>query len=137
MELIDKYLRATYDNVHIANGVSTVLRCLDDYAHDKNQNTLIFAAYITRLAILDTFEASGYHATYICYSNINGKLTQITWLQANLLTYGKICELIESSNSDLKDFIESILDRADAFDMVDKLIPEKDKEPFIGQSNMV
>ena len=131
MGLINKYIRAAKDNEHIANGVSTVLRCIDDYEHNKDTNTLIFAAYITRLAILDTFESSGYHATYICYSNINGKLTHITWLQANLLTYGKICELIESSNSDLKDFIESIFDRAEAFDAVDKIIPDKDKESFI------
>lgn len=131
MGLINKYIRAAKDNEHIANGVSTVLRCLDDYAQNKDANTLIFAAYITRLSILDTFEKSGYYASYICYSNINGKLTQITWLQANLLTYGKICELIESSNSDLKDFIKSIFDRAEAFDAVDKIIPDKDKESFI------
>ena len=97
MGLINKYIRAAKDNEHIANGVSTVLRCLDDYAQNKDANTLIFAAYITRLSILDTFEKSGYYASYICYSNINGKLTQITWLQANLLTYGKICELIETT----------------------------------------
>lgn len=130
MGIFSKLASGAKDNQHIANGVSAVLRALDDYDQSKDDNVLIFAAYITRLAILDTFEKSGYNVAYICYSNINGKLTRITWLQASLMTYGRITNYIEYLDSATKELIESILDRGEAFVIIDKKMSHDEKKPF-------
>ncbi len=131
MSLFDKFASGTKDNEHIANGVSTVLHFLDEYERDGDFNHLIFAAYITRIAVLDTFEKSGYNPAYICFSNINGKLTRITWLQANLLTYGKISDCIENMDLDSRKLIESILDRGQAFVMIDRKFSYEEKKVYI------
>lgn len=131
MSLFDKLTSGTKDNEHIANGVSTVLHFLDEYERDGDFNHLIFAAYITRIAVLDTFDKSGYNPAYICFSKINGKLAKITWLQANLLTYGKILDCIENMNSDSRKLIESILDRGQAFIMIDHKFSYEEKKVYI------
>lgn len=131
MGLFSKFVSGTKDNEHIANGVSTVLHFLDEYERDGDFNHLIFAAYITRIAVLDTFEKCGYNTTYFCFSNINGKLTRVTWLQANLLTYGKISDCIENMDSDSRKLIESILDRGQVFVMIDSKFSYEEKKAYV------
>lgn len=131
MGLFSKLLGGTKDNQHIAEGVSNVLNFLRDYEWTKDESNLIMAAYITRIAILDTFEKSGYNALNICYATIDGRLTKLSWLQANLMTYGRISNFLENIDYETKEFIESILDKEDVFYEIDKTIPYDRKKQFI------
>lgn len=131
MGLFSKLLGGTKDNQHIAEGVSNVLNFLRDYEWTKDESNLIMAAYITRIAILDTFEKSGYNVLNICYATIDGRLTKLSWLQANLMTYGRISNFLENIDYETKEFIESILDKEDVFYEIDKTIPYDRKKQFI------
>ena len=131
MSFFSKVASATRDNQHIANGVSAVSEILDGYDADNDVNALILAAYITRLSVLDTFEKSGYNVLYTCFSYIDGELTQISWLQANLMTYGRISDLIEDADLETKKLIESILDRGEAFEIIDRRTPYEVKQRYI------
>lgn len=131
MGLFSKLIGGTKDNQHIAEGVSNVQRVLRDYEWSKDEDNLIMAAYITRLAILDTFEKSGYNALNVCYATIDGRLTKLSWLQANLMTYGRISTLLDSISTDTKELVEAILNKEDAFYEIDKTIPYEKKKIFI------
>lgn len=131
MGLFSKLIGGTKDNQHIAKGVSSVQSFLRDYEWSKDEYNLVMAAYITRLAILDTFEKSGYNAMNVCYVTIDGHLTKLTWLQANLMTYGRISNLLENTTADTKDLVEAILNKEDAFYEIDKAIPYEMKKEFI------
>ena len=131
MGLFSKLIGGSKDSQHIAEGVSNVQRFLRDYEWSKDENNLIMAAYITRLAILDTFEKSGYNALYVCYASIDGHLTKLSWLEANLMTFGKISNLLESISLDTKEIVEAILNKEDAFYEIDKTIPYERKKMFI------
>lgn len=131
MGIFGKIIGGTKDNQHIAEGVSNVQRLLHDYELSKDDDYLIMAAYITRLAVLDTFEKSGYNVANICYANIDGRLTKLSWLQANMMTYGKIIGFLNSVTYDVKEFVESILEKEEAFYEIDKTIPYDKKKIFI------
>lgn len=131
MGLFSKLIGGTKDNQHIAEGVSNVQGFLRDYEWSKDVNYLIMAAYITRLAILDTFEKSGYHALNVCYATIDGHLTKLSWLQANLMTFGRISNLINCISNDTKELVEAILNKEDAFYEIDKTVPYETKKIFI------
>ena len=131
MGLFSKLIGGTKDNQHIAEGVSNVQSFLHDYELSKEEYYLVMAAYITRLAILDTFEKSGYNALNVCYATIDGHLTKLSWLQANLMTFGRISNLLDSISTDTKELVEAILDKEDAFYEIDKTIPYDKKKKFI------
>ncbi len=131
MGIFSKIIGGTKDNQHIAEGVSNVQRLLHDYELGKDDDCLIMAAYITRLAVLDTFEKSGYNVANICYANIDGRLTKLSWLQANMMTYGKIMGFLNSVTYDVKEFVESVLEKEEAFYEIDKTIPYDKKKIFI------
>ena len=131
MGIFSKLIGGTKANQHIAEGVSNVQRLLHDYELNKNDDYLILAAYITRLAILDTFEKSGYNVANICYANIDGRLTKLSWLQANLMTYGRIIDYVNDVTNDVKDFVESVLEKEEAFYEIDKTIPFNKKKIFV------
>ena len=132
MGLFSKLIGGTKDNQHIAEGVSNVQNFLHDYELSKEEYYLVMAAYITRLAIFDTFEKSGYNAMNVCYATIDGHLTKLSWLQANIMTYGRISSLLEKNTTDTKELVESILNKEDAFYEIDKAIPYEMKKQFIG-----
>ena len=131
MGFFSKLIGGTKDNEHIAEGVSNVQRLLHAYELSMDVDYLIMAAYITRLAIIDTFEKSGYNVANICYANVDGHLTRLSWLQANLLTYGKITDLIENETYYVKKRVESILEKEEAFFEIDKTIPYDKKKQFV------
>lgn len=131
MGIIGKIIGGTKDNKHIAEGVSNVQRLLHDYELSKDDDYLIMAAYITRLAVLDTFEKSGYNEANICYASIDGRLTRLSWSQANMMTYGKILDFLNDVTFDTKELVESILEKEDAFYKIDKTIPYDKKKMFV------
>lgn len=131
MGIFSKLIGGTKDNQHIAEGVSNVQRLLHDYELSKDDNYLIMAAYITRLAVLDTFEKSGYNVANICYASIDGRLTRLSWLQANMMTYGRIIDFLNDVTFDTKELVESILEKEDAFYKIDKTIPYDKKKMFV------
>jgi len=105
MGLMSKFIGGVKDNQRIANGVSNIVDLLHDYELSRDSNYLIMSAYITRLSILDTFEKSGFNATYILYAVINGTRVKLTWAQAYAITFGKIKEYLDDVDLDSKECI--------------------------------
>ena len=131
MGFFSKFVSGTKANNIIGNGVSNIVVLLRDYEKSGDSDLLIMAAYVTRIAILDIFEKVGYNPMYILYANIDGLPTKLTQLQVNLITYGKISDYLEDEPASIKKYVESILDRGDAFYEIDKKIPYEKKKIFM------
>lgn len=131
MGFFSKFVSGTKANNIIGNGVSDIVVLLRDYEKSGNSDLLLMAAYVTRIAILDIFEKVGYNPMYVFYANIDGIPTKLTQLQVNLTTFGKISDYLEYERASIKEYVESILDRGDAFYEIDKGIPYEKKKMFM------
>ncbi|KWW31709.1 MAG: Uncharacterized protein AUK63_403 [bacterium P3] len=116
----------------MANGVANIVGLLREYEKSNDTDYLVIAAYFTRLTILDSFEEYGYNPMNFLYANIDGSMTKLSFLQVNMMTYGKITDYTEHMVKSDKEYIDSILDKEDAFYEIDKQIPLEKKKIMLG-----
>lgn len=132
MGILKQMAKGTLVLNRMANGVINIVGLLREYENTKDTDYLVIAAYVTRLTILDGFEEYGYNPMYFLYAEIDGSMTKLSFLQVNMMTYGKITDYTEHMVKSDREYIDSILEKKEAFYEIDKQIPLEKKQIMLG-----
>lgn len=114
----------------IANGVANITNLLDQYEIDDDLTYVYVSAWICRVAVLDIVERNQYPMTYKLYVPIHGRHQRIMLTEVFLLTLGRMMSKASERGNRVKQYVQDILDKEDAFFEIDKQIPFEQKQIF-------
>lgn len=114
----------------IGNGVANITNLLDKYEYDDDLTYLYVSAWICRVAVLDVTEKNQYPMTYKLFAQMHGHMQQINISEAYMLTLTRIMSKASDRGPRVRQFVQGIIDKEDAFYDIDQQIPLEQKQLF-------
>lgn len=130
MGFFSDFLKNSKALTRISEGVANVTNLLDQFERDDDVSFLFFAAWITRVAVLDVVEENNLPMTYSLFVPMHGHQTRINIGEAYMLTVNRIQSKSQEASLHNRQFITEILEKGKAFYEMDEMIPEDKKRIF-------
>ena len=130
MGLFSNFFKNTKALTRISEGVANVTNLLDQFEHDDDVSFLFFAAWVTRVAVLDVVEENNLPMSYSLFVPIHGHQTRIKISEAYMLTINRIQSKSQEVPLHDRRLITGILEKGEAFYEMDKMVPEDKKRIF-------
>lgn len=131
MGLFSSIFGGAKELTRIANGVANITNLLDQYEIDDDLSFLYVSAWICRVSVIDIVERNQYPMTYKLYAPIRGHQQHIMLTEAYMLTLTRIMSKAEERGNRVKQYVQDIIDKGDAFYEIDRQLPYEQKQIFI------
>ena len=125
MGLFSKMFGQAQELTKLGNTVINIKNFLDGYEQENDISFLLCAAWMCKVGILDRIVKNNWQSNYCVYVPINGHQTKMFMNEVQLYTIGRLSKKVSQiGNLELQKMIDEILEGGNAFDMIDKKIPQ-------------
>ena len=111
--------------------MANIINLLDHYEEDGDFSFLYISAWITRVSVLDIIERNQFPSSYTLFVPIYGHQTRLTLSEVYMMTITRILAKADERGNRIKQNVQDILDKKEAFYDIDSQLSDEQKNIFL------